>query len=102
MLAVEHLVERVGLECLVPEDIIGMIGLFVKTVRRVSVEQRTAEGHVLGRVTVATDGQVPARHHELELSAVRRAEDGNRLGLAVAARVVVRAACGCGLSNPGL
>ena len=88
MLAVEHLIERVGLERLVPEDIVRMVGLLVEAVRRVAVEDRAAERDVLGRVAVATDRQVPARHHEFELSALRRAEKRDRLGLAVTAGVV--------------
>ena len=84
---VEHFVHAVGGQRLVPEDVARVIGLLVEASRRVTVEDRTAKGHVLGAVAVATDRHVPAGHHELERAA-RRAKHGDVLRLAVAAGVV--------------
>src|SRR5260370_21472488 len=75
---------------LVPVDVARMPDFFSETRGGVSVENRTAERHVLGAVTVAADGEVPAGHHELELSAAGAPENCNRLLLAVPVRVVLQ------------
>ena len=66
----------------------GCVGLFVEAFGRVAVEDRPAERHVVGRVAVAADRHVPARHHELELVAAGMAEDRDAVVRAVAARIV--------------
>ena len=73
-----------------PEDVARVVGLFVEAAGGVAVEDRPAEGHVLGRVAVAAERHVPAGHHELELAVARLAEDGDALLLAVAAGVVLQ------------
>ena len=65
-----------------------MVGFLIEALSRVAVEDRATEGHVVGRVAVATDRQVPARHHKLELVFARMAEDGDALMLAIALGVV--------------
>src|SRR5262245_11703638 len=62
--------------------------LFVESLGGVPVEDWATERDVVGRIAVAADGHVSAGHHEFELVAVRRAEDGDAVVRAVAARVV--------------
>jgi hypothetical protein len=50
-----------------------MIGLFVETLTRMTVEDGSAKGHVIRRIAVTADRHVPARHHEFKLLAPRRA-----------------------------
>ena len=90
LLAVEHLVELVRGQGLRPEDVAGVGRPFVEAVGRVAVEDRAAEGDVVGRVAVAADRHVPAGHHEFELVRARLAEDRDAVVLAVAAGVVVK------------
>ena len=68
----------------------GCVGLFVEALGRVAVEDRAAERDVIGAVAVAANRHVPAGHHELELVAARRAENGDAVVRAVAARVVAQ------------
>ena len=53
-----------------------------------AVENRPAEGHMLGRVAVAANRHVPPGHHELELLRSGITEDGDAVLLAVAAGIV--------------
>ena len=66
-----------------------MARLFVKAAGGVAIDDRAAKGHVLGRMAVAAQGDVPAAEHEFELLAARRAEDRHAL-LAEAVLVVLQ------------
>ncbi len=88
LFAIEHLVQLVGGFGLRPEDIAGMGWAFVEAVGGVAVEDRAAEGDVVGGVAVATDGHVPAGHHEFELLAAGMAKNGDAVVRAVAFGVV--------------
>src|SRR5262249_15631342 len=61
------------------EDVPRMADSFIEARRGMAVEDRAAEGDVLGAVSVAAQGEVPARHHELELTAAGFPENGDRL-----------------------
>ena len=56
-----------------------MARLLVEPAGRVAIDDRTAEGDVLGGVTVAAHGNVPPAEHEFEPGAARRAEDRHAL-----------------------
>ena len=60
LLAVEHVIELVRLDRLVPEDVVRVVRLFVEPFAFVGVEDRAAEGDVLGAVAVAAQRHVPA------------------------------------------
>jgi hypothetical protein len=92
LLAVEHLEEVVRGDGLVPEDVVGMVRLLVVAARGVSVEDGAAEGDVLHRVSIAADRAVAAREDELELALAGLAEEGDALGDAPAAEVVLHLA----------
>src|SRR5690606_18300286 len=69
LLAVEHFENLVRFERLMPEDVSFVIGLFLeRAVWIVTVEDRTAERHMLGRIAVAAHRHVPASHHKLALA----------------------------------
>ena len=57
--------------------------------RGVAIEDRAAEGDVLGRVAVAAHCEMSPGHHELERAFAGVAENGETLGVAVAPGVVV-------------
>ena len=79
LLSVEHFEDAVGGQGLRPENIVRVARLFVEAAGSVAVDDRAAKGHVLGRMAVATQRDVPAGEDELELLAARRAEDRHAL-----------------------
>ena len=66
-----------------------MILLLVEAAGVVAVEDRTAEGDVLGRVAVAPQRHVAAGEQELERSAPGLADQRDRVAVAKAAAVVL-------------
>ena len=89
LLAVEHLVEIVCRDGLMPEDVVRMVSLFVIPAGSVAVKDGTAGGDMLDRMSVAPHGAVAAGHHELELALPRLAEEGDALRLAKSAQIVL-------------
>src|SRR5690606_28720486 len=86
----EHLEQLVRLEGLMPIDVSGMVSGLIEALGGVAVEDRSAEGDVLGAVAVATDCQVPAGHDKFPLAGARFTEDRDRLAFAVSAGVVLQ------------
>src|SRR3954471_21277475 len=86
--AIEHLVELVGGLGLWPENVAGVGWAFVEAIGGVAVENRAAEGDMVGRVAVATDRHVAAGHHEFELVAAGMAKNGDAVMRAVALGVI--------------
>ena len=60
LLSVEHAEDSVGRDRLWPEDIAGMVRLLGEPAGGVAVEDRTAEGDVFGRMSVATERHMAA------------------------------------------
>ncbi len=54
-----------------PEEIAGMIGLFVNTLCSMAVKDRSPERGMLGAVTVTANRQMPSGHHELKFPRTR-------------------------------
>src|SRR5947209_7011317 len=79
LLVVEHLVNLVGLDGLLPEYVARMVHFFIKSLGGMAIENRAAECHVLAGIAVSTKGHVPTRHDEFELFAPWFAEDGDAL-----------------------
>ncbi len=94
---VEGAKELVGLHGLVPEDVVGVGGLFVEALALVGIEDGSAEGDVLRAVAIATQRHVAAGEDEFELAGARFAEDGDALLLAKPADVVLELAVEAGV-----
>ena len=75
-----------------PIDVARVILLFVETFGSVTVKDRSAEGNVFAAIAIAANGEMPAGHHELKLARARRAEQCDRLALAISVRVVLQRA----------
>ena len=88
LFAIEHLIELVRGLGLRPENVAGVRRAFVEAIGGVAVEDRAAEGDVVGGVAVAADRHVPAGHHEFELLAAGMAENGDAVVRAVAFGVI--------------
>ena len=87
--AIEHVVQFVGGERLVPKDVARMIGFFVKVFALVSVQDRTTKGDVFRTVSVAAQGHVSARKDKLKLRGPGRPENRDRLAVAESTDVVL-------------
>ena len=78
-LASSSVVDLVGQDRLLPEDVAGMMHFLVEAAGGVAVEDRAAEGDVRSGVAVGPQRHVPAGQYELELVAAGLAEDGDAL-----------------------
>ena len=90
LLAIEHVVELVGGDGLVPEDIARMVRLLKSTLPLVGVEDGPPKGDVFGAIAIAAQGHVPTGENKLELLRSGLTEDGDRLALAEAAYIVLQ------------
>src|SRR5262249_39687745 len=68
LLAVENLVDLVGLQGLLPEDVPGMMYFLVESTRCVAVKNGTAQSNVAFAVTVGTARQGSAGEDKLEFT----------------------------------
>ena len=89
LLAIEGLIQLVGLNGLWPKNIAGVCRPFVKSVSGVTIKDRPAKCDVLGRVAVATDRHVAAREDKLKMFAPWLTEDGDAVLLTKPTGVVV-------------
>ncbi len=78
LLAIEHLVDLVGGDGLVPVGVFFVLGTFVEALASVAVEDGPPEGGPFHRVTVAAAGAVATAQDELELAGSGFAEDRYR------------------------
>ncbi|MFN9959841.1 MAG: hypothetical protein ACK55I_42700, partial [bacterium] len=90
--AVEHGTDAIRGHRLRPEDVARVCRAFVEAPGVVAVEDRAAEGHVLGRVTVASERHMAAGEQELKRAAAGLAQERDRLAVAEAAAVVLHLA----------
>ena len=89
LFAIEHAVQLVGSDRLVPEDVAGMSGFFERGLPVVCVEDRTAKCHVLGAVAVASQSHMAAGQNKLELVGAGLPKNGDRLAVAESANVTL-------------
>ena len=89
LLLVEHLIELVRRLGLRPEDVAGMIRLFVESLGRVAVEDRPAEGDVFAVLPSQRIVMCRPVITNSNFLRARLAEDGDAVLLAVAARIVL-------------
>jgi hypothetical protein len=88
LLAVKHCKNLIGSDGLWPKDVFRMAWFFGETTRVVTIENRTAEGDVVGRVTVATQRHVSASQQKLKLPGARLAQQRDTLAIAKSAAVI--------------
>ena len=77
LLLVEHFVDFVGADCLIPVSVAFVVGPLVEGVGSVAVEERASESGACDGVTVATAGAVTAGKNEFEFAGVGLAEEGD-------------------------
>ncbi len=78
---VQHLVKLVRLDGQRPEDVARVVLLFMEILRRMPVEDRTAERDMFGAMPITPQREVPPRDHELEFFRPGMPEDGDALGM---------------------
>ncbi len=80
----------IGLQRLVPKDVVGMRCLFKVAARAfVAVHDGAGKGDVVGGVAIAAQRAMPAALHKLKLTRARLAKNCNGLSLAPTAHVVL-------------
>src|SRR5690606_22511384 len=89
LFSIQHLEQFVRLNCLGPVDVPRMIGLLVKSLGRVAVEDGSAKGNMVRTVAVAADREVTTGHDKFELVLSGFTKNRNGLGPSISSGIVL-------------
>ena len=88
LLTIEHVINFVRHQGLLPEDIARVIRFFIEGLTRVAIKERATKRHVIGGVAITSKRHVPPRHHEFKFPGTRGPENRDILVVTEAARIV--------------